>query len=61
MRGRGLTRLELGLSVAGSLALLVIAGSAGALAAVAILVAFLSALGLAATAFGADTRDGGNW
>jgi hypothetical protein len=61
VRAGELTRCQLCLSVAGSFALLVIAGSLGGLPALAILIGALSALGIAAAVFGADTRDGSNW
>jgi hypothetical protein len=57
----GLTRLELGLSLVGPFVLLAIAGSMGGLAAIVFLLGALGGLGLAAVAFGADSRDGADW
>ena len=61
MNGDGLTRLELFLSFAVPLALLVIAGTLGGAAAIVFLLGALGGLGFAAAAFGADSRDGNDW
>jgi hypothetical protein len=61
MNDRGLTRLELGLSLAGPFVFLGIGGSLGGVAAIVFLLGALAGLGLAAVAFGADSRDGADW
>ncbi|MGZ5298553.1 MAG: hypothetical protein ACXWDU_02650 [Actinomycetota bacterium] len=61
MRNGGLTRLELGLSLLGPFVLLAVAGSLGGLAAIVFLVGAMGGLGIAAAAFGADSRDGADW
>ena len=61
MNHGGLTRLELCLSLAGPFVLLAIAGSLGGLAAIVFLLGALGGLGIAAVAFGVDSRDGPDW
>lgn len=57
----GLTRLGLGLSIVGALALLVVAAGAGGWAGFGMLIVALAGLSLAASAWGADSRDGCDW
>lgn len=61
MRHGGLTGLELGWSIAGALAVLVVAAGAGGWVAFVVLVGALAGLGLAASAWGQDSRDGRDW
>jgi O-antigen/teichoic acid export membrane protein len=56
----GLTGLELAWSIVGALALLVVA-AAGGWAAFAVLIGLLAGLGLAASVWGKDSRDGRDW
>ena len=56
----GLTGLELGWSIVGALGLLIVA-AAGGWAAFAVLIGVLAGLGLAASAWGEDSRDGDDW
>jgi len=57
----GLTRLELGWSIVGAFALLVVAAGAGGWAAFGVLIGALAGLGLAASVWGVDSRDGRDW
>jgi hypothetical protein len=61
MNRGGLSRLELGLSLVGPFVLIAIAGTLGGLAAVVFLLGALGGLGIAAAAFGSDSREGGDW
>lgn len=61
MNRGGLTRVELALSLAAPFVLVAIAGSLGGLAAIVLLLVALGGLGIAASVFGADSRDGADW
>lgn len=61
MNHDGLTRVELALSLATPFVLLAIGVSLGGLATIVFLLGALGGLGIAASAFGADSRDGADW
>lgn len=61
MNHTGLTRVQLVVSLAGPFVLLAIAGTLGGLAAIVLLLGALGGLGIAAAAFGTDSRDGADW
>lgn len=61
MSCRGLTRWELTLSLLGPFVFLAVAANIGGVVSVVFLVVVLGGLGIAAAAFGVDSRDGLDW